>query len=527
MLFRIPLFKNMYHNSKPFRLSFCLAVGCTAVATIVASIPSKVSAQEKGYESKNIKHVMLISIDGMHAVDLSNYIKTHPNSTLAGLSYQGVTYPKAYSSRPSDSFPGLLAIVTGGTPRSTGVYYDNSYDRKLSPPGSKCATVGTAVVYDESIDINPDLLSGGGKPGFNASSIDPAKLPLDPSKGCTPVYPHSFLRVNTIFEVIKANGGSTAWSDKHPAYDLVNGPSGKGVDDLYTPEINNASAPTTAVSTTEAYDDLKVTAVLNQIGGKTSGGKASKVPTIFGMNFQAVSVGQKVSTDGYLDAAATPSPNLQDAFDHTDQSLGKLVQKLKNKGLYNSTLIVISAKHGQSPIDPAKVQKVGSILNLVTGLDAKLIAKETQDDVALLWLSDQSKTSSVANLLRASSNPAKIQTLYTGANLLSLFANPTKDSRVPDFIIQPIAGVIYTSSKAKRAEHGGFSMDDTNVALLVSNPSLRRQNVGERVTTTQIAPTILRALGIPTRSLRAVKLEKTQVLPELDLPEIESGRFER
>lgn len=464
----------MHYHKKLLRLASSLAIGCTAATTIAALIPSTVSAREEEHEGNKIKHVLLISIDGMHSVDLSNYVKAHPKSTLAALSYRGVTYPKAFTSRPSDSFPGLMSIVTGGTPRSTGVYYDNSYDRKLSPPGSKCKTVGTEVLYDESIDINPDLLSGGGTPGFNASSIDPAKLPLDPSKGCTPVYPHSFLRVNTIFEVIKANGGRTAWSDKHPAYDIVNGPSGKGVDDLYTPEINNASAPTAAVSTTAAYDDIKVTAILNQIRGKTSGGKASKVPTIFGMNFQAVSVGQKLVKDGYIDAAATPGPNLQEAFDHTDRSLGKLVQELKKKGLYDSTLIVITAKHGQSPIDPAKVQKVGSILNLVSGLDAKLIAKDTQDDVALLWLSDQSKTSSVANLLKVNSTPAKIQTLYAGKNLLGLFGDPTKDSRVPDFIVQPIPGVIYTSSKSKSAEHGGFSMDDTNVALLVSNRCLSR-----------------------------------------------------
>jgi hypothetical protein len=58
-------------------------------------------------------------------------------------------------------------------------------------------------------------------------------LPLaKTAQGCVPVYPHSFLRVNTIFEVIKAAHKRTAWSDKHPAYDIVNGPSGQGVDDL-------------------------------------------------------------------------------------------------------------------------------------------------------------------------------------------------------------------------------------------------------------------------------------------------------
>ena len=45
------------------------------------------------------------------------------------------------------------------------------------------------------------------------------------------------IRVNTVFEVVKAAHLPTAYSEKRPAYDFLNGPSGKGVDDLYTPEI--------------------------------------------------------------------------------------------------------------------------------------------------------------------------------------------------------------------------------------------------------------------------------------------------
>ncbi len=56
---------------------------------------------------------------------------------------------------------------------------------------------------------------------------------------CVPLFPHDAIRTNTIFEVVKAAGGHTAWADKHAAYDLVNGPSGKGVDDLFTPEVTN------------------------------------------------------------------------------------------------------------------------------------------------------------------------------------------------------------------------------------------------------------------------------------------------
>src|SRR5262249_49644059 len=133
-------------------------------------------------------HVLLISVDGLHAVDLARYTSGHPQSALAELGRHGVTYTNASTPWPSDSFPGLLALVTGGSPVSTGVLYDDSYDRALSPPGSACAKVGTAVVFDEAIDKDPRALDAGG-------GIDPAKLPLDPARGCAPVYPHHFLRV--------------------------------------------------------------------------------------------------------------------------------------------------------------------------------------------------------------------------------------------------------------------------------------------------------------------------------------------
>lgn len=146
--------------------------------------------------SQRIERVLLISVDGLHALDLSTYVASHSNSTLAQLSRQGTTFSHASSSKPSDSYPGLLAMITGGSPRSTGVFYDDSYDRRLSPPGSDCSIRGTEVVYDESIDRDLTRLDAGG-------GIDPAALPLDGDHGCTPVNPHQFLRVNTIFEVAR------------------------------------------------------------------------------------------------------------------------------------------------------------------------------------------------------------------------------------------------------------------------------------------------------------------------------------
>src|SRR5215468_1637785 len=478
--------------------------------------------------SRKVARVLLISIDGFHQQDLARFVNDNPSSTLAFLSHHGVTYSNASTSKPSDSFPGMLALATGGTPKSTGVYYDDSYDRKLAPPvGTAFSSVsgpctpgvfpGAEVVYDESIDKDLTRLDAGG-------GIDTNALPRDPGNNCAPVFPHQFLRVNTIFEVIKSSGlGRTAWSDKHPSYELLNGPSGTGLDDLFTPEINNSSQNITgSISATEAYDDIKVQAILNEIDGKDSTGtKVVPVPVIFGMNFQAVSVGQKLPVGGYVDAEGTPTANLAGAIAHTDASLGKMVAELRKKGLYNRTLIIITAKHGQSPKDHNRLRTLtaenSGPLGPITTRPSEILgadaAQVTQDDIALVWLHSSSTTPSDVSLLHANAAAAAIQTIFSGPTIDSMFGDPTTDSRVPDIVVQPDPGVIYTSSTGKIAEHGGFAEDDIHVGLLVSLPGLEREDVDSPVSTRQVAPTILRLLGLDPQLLKAVQLEQTKVLP--------------
>ena len=278
-------------------------------------------------EPQKIKHVLLISVDGLHSIDVSNYIAANPNSTLAALASHGIRYDNAYIPSLSDSFPGLAALVTGGSPVTTGFWYDVTYNRKLSPPamttpygivggaGLCPSVIGTQVGFDEEVDSNYLLLNGGG-------GINPAYLPRDSTKGCAPVWPHSYLRVNTIFEVAHEAGLYTAWTDKHPSYEWTNGPSGKGVSDFYGPEINSipvglpgiagcdplpdqanatsSNAWTDSIQNIMCYDTLHVNAVVNQVNGKThDGSHKAPVPAIFGFNFQAVSVGEKLKGNGY------------------------------------------------------------------------------------------------------------------------------------------------------------------------------------------------------------------------------------
>jgi hypothetical protein len=532
-------------------------------AMLSGAAGSEAQADHNGFGEGGIRHVLLISIDGMHSVDFANCTAGSYCPSLAELAETGANFTLAQTSKPSDSFPGLTALVTGASPRSTGAFYDVSYDRSLSPPAKTTpygiqggpalcpSVVGTQIGFDEEIDIDLTRLDAGG-------GIDPGFLPRDPKNNCAPVYPHTFIRVNTIFEVVKAGGGYTAWTDKHQSYELTNGHSGKGVDDFFAPEINSFPVPipqvagcnplpdpahagsgfawTDSFANIRCYDTLKVQAILNQIDGKDHTGTLNRpVPNVFGMNFQAVSVGQKLVetingttfTGGYLDNVGTPSQSLLTEIQYVDSSIGKMVAELKKRGLYESTAIMISAKHGQSPIDPKRLVRIphdapsdAAPSDVLTGAGIG-VAQALEDDISVLWLaqSDPATTTSAVGTLET--NAAKIGAnggeIYSGALLDRLFNDPATDPRTPNIIVQPNIGVVYTGGGKKVAEHGGFAFDDTNVMMLVANPAIEPVTVYSPVETAQIAPTILAVLGLDPGGLVAVQKEGTQVLPGLGL----------
>jgi hypothetical protein len=566
-----------------------LSAGVSAMALIVATAPAPASVQSS--ESTSIKHVLLISVDGMHAVDFlncSNGVSTVNNGApycpaIAALGKTGVNYVAASTSKPSDSFPGLTAIITGGSPALTGVYYDVAYSRNLDGPAvmtgngngpgtctAASAPTGFTTEYEEGIDIDQTKVNGGA-PGASLTdggihSIDPQRLPRDPAKGCAPVWPWQFVRANSIFSVVHQAGGFAAWSDKHPAYSSVaSGIGPSALDDFYAPEINSTVIGLPGVTTPtgiscasildpgsdltawinsfqniQCYDTLKVNAILNEIDGwdhlRT---KKTQVPTLFGMNFQALSVAQKLiepsnsTTGGYLDAAGTPSAALLGEFQYVDASIAAFVSELKKQGLYDSTLIVITAKHGQSPIDPTRY--VGQTINGTS--PATLLSNAgfippsestntaggigpTEDDVSLLWLNSSSNTAASVAILEANASTTTgigLGQIFYGPSLTLNYNDPTVDPRTPDIIVTPNVGVTYSGSTKKQEEHGGFSHDDTNVVLLLSNPSLKPQTVRTAVGTVQVAPTILKALGIDPSALDAVRKEGTAVLPALQL----------
>ena len=457
------------------------------------------------------QRAILISVDGMHAIDLALYVKKNPGGNLAALGRRGVTYTQARQPLLGDSSPGLLSIATGGSPYSTGIVYSPTYDRTLSPRGSDCSTRGTVLYIDEKavFDFTKED-SGGG--------IDAAKLPRDPNRGCAPVYPHQLQRVNNIFEVVKESGGRTAWIDQHLMYsDMLRGPSGKGLDDDFVLEANTFRKTIAAAT---GQDSRRVDALLNQIRGYDSSGKNKVgVPKLFGMGFIAVGAMQKL--EGYKDGSATPLPGLAKSIDFLDEQLGRIVKELKAQGLYDTTMIVLTSKHGQSPIEVKQRRVVDRnvIRNAVNGVQPGLLAQASLDTIALIWLKDSSKTDAAVAALRGKLQEGGIHKIYAGADL-AMILDPN-DPRTPDIIVQPQPGTFYAdnidspAAQSLLSEHGGMLDEDTHVPLVVSFAGGDGRVIRSPVLTSQIAPTALAALGLNPDSLKAVQIEHTAVLPGL------------
>jgi hypothetical protein len=494
---------------------------------------------------------------------------------------RGVDYSDASTPFPSDSFPGMIGQVTGGNPSTTGIYYDDTWNHDVFPAGTtNCSgpAPGGEVTYFEALDLNLGALdagqgivpAAGSDPWANIlhmtgnplNVINPAQLPVDPST-CKPIYPSQYIKVNTIFEVIHQHHMLTAWSDKHPAYQIVAGPSGTGVDDFFTPEINSSANPaaptdpnqpdwTTDNLATQQNDAYKVQAVINWINGHRHDGTGNPgTPAIFGMNFQSVSTGQKLpksrtegdlsgnAIGGYLADGATPGQVLSNALDFVDQSLGSMVSALSARGLLDRTAIIVSAKHGQSPMNVAalnriKDSKIIAALNAAWNTDHQggnsiatpLVAQGTDDDGMLLWLNDRSQTATdyarkfLLNYNDSSASidgkpviSAGLSQVYTGAAAAQLMGVDVSDPRVPDVIGIAQYGVVYTGHQSKIAEHGGDHLEDRNVPILLSwTGTTGGTAVTMPVETTQIAPTILKLLGLNPHELQAVGIEGTQPL---------------
>ena len=316
----------------------------------------------------------------------------------------------------------------------------------------------------------------------------------------------------------------------------------------------------TSVATTSAFDDLRVKQILNEIDGLDhTGTTAAGTPSIFGLNLQAVSVGEKepatLFNGGGIDANGNARADLVSAVAHTDASIGLILDELKKQGLDSSTLVVLTAKHGQNPVQDPTVG-LSSSFDSVTGqaggdggLTAigallvrngiELASENGGDTSSLLFLknkADVAKAVALLNTKNYSFDTAKdLVSDPTGNTLFSIedaaaqgtvlsgqaiinagLGDPLTNDRTPDIVVPLNTGYFFGNATKKRSEHGGFTDADTHVALIAGSVGLTASLQGTtdvtKVSTTQIAPTVLEALGLDPNALQGVLLDGTKDL---------------
>jgi arylsulfatase A-like enzyme len=143
----------------------------------------------------------------------------------------------------------------------------------------------------------------------------------------------------------------------------------------------------------------------------------------------------------------------------------------------------------------------------------------TEDDVSVIWLDKGVSVPTAVEVLEQNATAIGLGEIYYGPTLALNYNKggweTGDDPRSPDIIVTPNEGVTYSASTTMIGDHGGFEHDATNVVLFISNPNFTAHTVSAPTATAQVAPTILKALGLNPSALDAVRAERTAVLPEV------------
>lgn len=389
------------------------------------------------------KHALVIFIDGGHPELFT------PNNapTITALASFGASFSKAFVGFPSDSMSNIVGAFTGTTFTEDGILYDYFYDRKL----------GQTIELDET----PKLPAG----------VKPTDLVLKP----------------TLFQAAKAKGLRTAFISKHPAYSILNGPTagGAGIDDLQTPEIADWKGTQTE------YDAMTYGLLRGQILSATP-------PDVMGLYALAPS--------GAMKKKGIDSPETVAAIKFEDDQIAQTIAALQVAGIYDDTVIVITADHGNTATPKWIAQEGDGSISAFLEAKGIPVLHVTPDDLYMVYLKDESQTKAAIDLLSAPENKTQfgVDHILTQDDLKSMGAAPV--DRTPDFVVIPTEGIVY-AAKAKAAEHGGISTADRRVPLMLSGPGVKTGAVmSEPVRIQQLAPTLAALLGLDLPTATFAKL---------------------
>src|SRR5258708_32613253 len=361
-----------------------------AGALLVASGSPAAAQVQYATAQGSPKHVALIFIDGFRADLLDPEVAPH----IAALARAGVRFANAEVGFPSDSMPGILGPLTGASPRGTGIPYDE-YEGRHYKRGSEIT---------ETVTVPPGLK------------------------------PHDLLKVPTLFEAAKAKGLKTAFISKHIGYEILQGPSGQGIDRLELPEMAAWKGPF------REYDDKNfemLTGMVAKDGADIAG-------------IYAIAANYAMKDHGVA------APETRAAVGDIDAQVGKVVDAVAAAGRYDDTVFVVLGDHGDTDTPSAVASKgEGSVVAFLAEKGIK-IGKITADDVMLAWLVDSGQAQQAVSLLDTPEAKDRFGIdRVLGPDALKAMGD-FADDQMPDFVLLVKPGVVYTKlPSSKKAEHGG------------------------------------------------------------------------
>jgi len=220
-----------------------------------------------------------------------------------------------------------------------------------------------------------------------------------------------------------------------------------------------------------------------------------------------------VDTWGHRTLGPASLDKMKPWLQNADKQIGRLVDEMKSEGIYDKTLIVVTADHGmvpgywtyavQSISDP--IEKAGIRVAAVAGYN-----------IGDIWLRNMTQAKQAAEAL-AQANPEGIKSIYYKVNdpvVGYRFIPETNPSPLFDELAQTAACFSgpdvmafnneYTIQyyEGYPSDHGGAQWLAQNVPLIFSGPGIPKnvsymtaQFAGPRLR--DIAPTVLYLMGIP------------------------------
>jgi arylsulfatase A-like enzyme len=276
--------------------------------------------------------------------------------------------------------------------------------------------------------------------------------------------------------------------------DLLRGKSGRGLDDACSVAGKPHRRPGGVQRRDQ--DEGRLTMLLGWLAGRDCNGQPASVPVLSGISL----------------TEATTSPK---GLAAVDDDVRRVLTELRHQHLDDSTWIVVASPF--APSSELATPRVIPIARLREALDhagsgRPRVLHISSGRVAMVWLADPSRTDAAAASVARSAESLGIQRILVGTTLTLTWNNPEEDARVPNLILEANPGVTWIAPTS-RGSASGMGEDETHVALLVAGAQLDARQDKTPVPTTQLAPLLLRALGLEKFDLEALQKEHTPALP--------------